>query len=91
MKRLSTILCTLALLLVGAGSASAKETTVYTVDYSTMADKAGAPFWSSVPADASISIAGGLLVIENNDALANMREFGAVVANSLPTTSAHVY
>ena len=65
MKRLSTILCTLALLLVGAGSASAKETTVYTVDYSTMADKAGAPFWSSVPADASISIAGGLLVIEN--------------------------
>ena len=86
MKRLSTILCTLALLLVGAGSASAKETTVYTVDYSTMADKAGAPFWSSVPADASISIAGGLLVIENGSDSGNNWDLQLHIADGVTTT-----
>ena len=86
MKRLSTFVCALALLLVGANSASAKETTIYSVDYSTMADKAGAPFWSSVPADASVSIAGGLLVIDNESDSGNNWDLQLHIADGVTTT-----
>ena len=66
MKRLSTILCALALLLlVGVSYASAKETTIYSVDYSIMADQDTAPFYAATPDGSTVSVKDGLLVIDN--------------------------
>ena len=57
----------LALSIVCVGGGKSKETVIYSVDYSTMADNAGAPFWSgSMPTGASVNVSGGLLVINNS-------------------------
>lgn len=88
MKRLSTIFMTLAFLFGVAGnSVSAKENPVYSLDYSTMADKDGAPFWAPdpLPSGASVKVEDGLLVINNTSSEGNNWDLQLHIADGIPT------
>lgn len=66
MKTITRLLVTAALLIAGVGGVKATETLVYSVDYSTMEDIEGAPFWAgSMPTGATVKVKDGLLVINN--------------------------
>ena len=67
MKRLSTFLCTLALLLVGA-NVNAAEKSIGVKDFST---DPSIPWNGSLPEGASISFSGGYLVINNTSSSGN--------------------
>ena len=87
MRKFTKCLMTLGLLLV-AGVASAKETTVYSVDYSKMDDKDGAPFWApdALPSGASIKVEDGLLVINNTSDSGNNWDLQLQIADGVTTT-----
>ncbi len=92
MKKLSTILCTLALLFIGVGGVKATETLVYSVDYSTMVDKNGAPFWAAdMPSGASVKIKDGLLVIENTSDEGNNYDLQLWIGSGISTIEGHDY
>ena len=61
MRKFTKCLMTLGLLLV-AGVASAKETVVFSMDYSTQSTY---PFWGAAPDGSSFELADGMLVIKN--------------------------
>ena len=61
MRKFTKSLMTLGLLLV-AGVASAKETVVFSMDYSTQSTY---PFWGAAPDGSSFELADGMLVIKN--------------------------
>lgn len=87
MRNFTKLMLSLALAFVVVG-AKAKETTVYTKDYSTEADKASAPFWAAepLPEGSSIKIQDGLLVIENNSSAGNNWDLQLHIADGVPTT-----
>ena len=88
MRKFTKLMLSLALTFVVAGSVKAKETTVYTKDYSTEADKASAPFWAGdpLPEGSSIKVQGGLLVIENNSDAGNNWDLQLHIGDGIPTT-----
>lgn len=92
MKKLSTILCTLALLFIGVGGVKATETLVYSVDYSTMEDKDGAPFWAgSIPTGASVKVKDGLLVIGNTSDEGNNYDLQLFIGSGISTIEGYDY
>ena len=90
MRKFTKCLMTLGLLLV-AGVASAKEKTIYTLDYSTQADKAGAPFWSQIPDGATVKIENGLLVIDNTSDDGDNYTLQLHIASSISLQSTYSY
>ena len=62
MKKITKLMLTLTLLLVGVTGANAAEETIYTMDYSTATSYG---FFKQVPENASVGVENGLLVITN--------------------------
>lgn len=90
MRKFTKCLMTLCLLCI-AGVASAKETVVYSLDYSTMADQEGAPFYAGLPDGASISIKNGLLVIDNTSDAGDFWSLQYAIGSGFATTENNDY
>lgn len=72
----------------GASSVSAKETTVYSVDYSTWNDQDTPPFYAdNMPEGASIKVKDGLLVIENTNSTGDNWKLQYAVGSGFTTSS----
>jgi hypothetical protein len=90
MRKFTKSLMTLAMLCI-AGVASAGETTIYSLDYSTRADQAGTPFWGQVPDDATVSITGGELVINNPSDTGNNWDLQLHIGSGISLQSGYSY
>ena len=83
MRKFTKSLMTLGLLLV-AGVASAKETVVFSMDYSTQSTY---PFWGAAPDGSSFELADGMLVIKNTKKQANAWDLQIDLAEGFSATA----
>ena len=83
MRKYTKCLMTLGLLLV-AGVASAKETVVFSMDYSTQSSY---PFWGDAPEGSSFTLDGGMLVIDNTKEQANAWDLQIDLAEGFSATA----
>jgi hypothetical protein len=83
MRKFTKSLMVLGLLLV-AGVASAKETVVFSMDYST---QSSVPFWFAAPEGSSVTLDGGLLVINNTKKQTNNWDLQIDLAEAFPAAA----
>ena len=88
MKKITKLMLTLALLLVGVTGAKAAETTIYTMDYSTATTF---NFYNGAPSDVSVGIENGQLVIVNGKKQANNYDLQLHIGAGFQTVQGNDY
>jgi hypothetical protein len=88
MKKITKLMLTLALLLVGVTGANAAETTIYTMDYSTATSF---NFYNGAPSDVSVGIENGMLVIVNGKKQANNYDLQLHIGAGFQTVQGNDY
>jgi len=88
MKKITKLMLTLALLLVGVTGAKAAETTIYTMDYSTATSFT---FWNGSPSDVSVGLENGLLVIKNTKVQEQTYTLQLHIGEGITTTEGNEY
>jgi hypothetical protein len=91
MRKFTKSLLTLMLLMLAVGGAKAYERSIYTRDYSTVADRDGAGFWEQVPEGATVKVKDGLLVINNTKVQEQMYSLQVQIGSGFTTEAGHNY